>query len=66
MKKHNYNLKPAAQYGLALSYFENKEYKAAKNLLELLHRNDEYNLFYVDTLSDVYIQTKGLESIIDE
>ena len=64
VKKHNYNLKPAAQYGLALSYFENKEYEAAKNLLELLHRNDEYNLFYVDTLSDVYIQTKEFSKAI--
>ncbi|NQY63727.1 MAG: M48 family metallopeptidase [Alteromonadaceae bacterium] len=65
VKKLNYNLKPAAQYGLALSYFENKEFEAAKKLLELLHKNDENNLFYVDTLSDVYIQTKDFTQAIE-
>jgi predicted Zn-dependent protease len=53
-KKH-YALKPAAQYGLALSYFENKDMLKAQTLLESLRANDKNNLFYVDALTDVYI-----------
>ena len=48
----------AAKYGLALSYFENKQYSKAKIMLEQLLAADSKNLFYVDALSDVYIKTK--------
>jgi predicted Zn-dependent protease len=56
--KSKYSHKAAANYGLALSYFENKDYDRAKQLLELLIEKDKNNLFYADALTDVYIKTK--------
>ena len=58
LAKQRYALKPAAQYGLALSLFANKESDKAKELLETLYHADNKNLFYVDALSDVYIDLK--------
>ena len=58
IQKQNYSLPAAANYGLALSYFENKEYFQAKTLLEDLVENDKNNLFYIDALTDVYIALK--------
>lgn len=55
LSKQKYKIKEAAQYGLALSYYKNKNYDEAKELLELLLKNDPKNLFYVDAIADVYI-----------
>jgi predicted Zn-dependent protease len=55
LKKKRYIIKEAAQYGLALSLFEDKKNLEALQLLETLRRNDKNNLFYVDALTDVYI-----------
>jgi len=55
LDKKRYALKEAAMYGLALSYFENKQTVQALALLEELLKNDKNNLFYVDALTDVYI-----------
>ena len=56
--KKKYILKAAAEYGLAISYFENKQYHSAKKLLESLKKQDEHNLFYIDVLTDVYLAVK--------
>jgi len=61
IENKKYTIRAAAQYGLALSYFEDKEYLMAKKILEVLYNNDKNNLFYVDALSDVYIQTKAFK-----
>lgn len=61
LDKNTYAHKEAAQYGLALSYFEHKQYANAGDILEALRAKDPNNLFYVDALSDVYIQTKSFE-----
>ncbi|WP_286267163.1 M48 family metalloprotease [Thalassotalea atypica] len=61
IKKQKYTLKVAAQYGLALSYFENKESQKALSILTALHKDDPNNLFFVDALSDVYISLKQFE-----
>ena len=58
LEKSRYKIKAATEYGLALSYFEDRQYPQAKAILERLLTNDKNNLFYVDTLSDVYIQLK--------
>ncbi|MFT4966877.1 MAG: putative Zn-dependent protease [Colwellia sp.] len=55
LTKKRFAIKAAAQYGLALSYFENKQTTEALQLLETLKQNDKNNLFYVDALTDVYI-----------
>lgn len=62
--KRKYALKAAAEYGLALSYYENKEYGKAQKLLEKLKASDKNNLFYVDALSDAYIQAKSYDKAI--
>ncbi|WDE10048.1 M48 family metallopeptidase [Thalassomonas haliotis] len=58
IEKSRYKLRPAAEYALALSYFEDKQYQQAKTILIRLFNQDKTNLFYADTLSDVYIQLK--------
>ena len=55
LAKKRYVIKEAAQYGLALSYLENKQADQAQQLLETLKKNDKNNLFYVDALTDVYL-----------
>lgn len=56
--KKKYKLEAAAEYGLAISYFENRQYQSAKKLLESLQNKDEHNLFYIDVLTDVYLALK--------
>ncbi len=55
LKKKRYTIKAAAEYGLALSYFEDKKTVKALQILEVLRKDDKNNLFYVDALTDVYI-----------
>jgi predicted Zn-dependent protease len=55
IRKKKYTLKAAAEYGLAISYLENKQYQPAKKLLESLMNKDKHNLFYIDVLTDVYL-----------
>ncbi|MBU2892826.1 M48 family metalloprotease [Colwellia sp. D2M02] len=55
LNKKHYALQEGAQYGLALSYFENNELDKAQDLLEALRAKDKNNLFYIDALTDVYI-----------
>jgi len=62
--KKRYRLLEAAQYGLALSYFEAKQYDLAKNQLEALYQKDEHNLFYIDALSDTYISLKEFDTAL--
>ena len=64
LAKKRYAIKAAAQYGLALSYFENKQTSEALQLLERLKQNDDNNLFYVDALTDVYIANKQASKAI--
>jgi predicted Zn-dependent protease len=63
-KKQTYTYKAAVNYGLALSYFENKDYLEAKVILEALIAEDNNNLFYADALTDVYIKTKELNKAL--
>lgn len=58
LNKKRYMIKAAAEYGLALSYFENKQHLAAKDILESLLNDDKNNLFYIDALTDVYLALK--------
>ncbi|WP_232300027.1 M48 family metalloprotease [Colwellia sp. MT41] len=64
LKKNRYAIKAAAQYGLALSYFENKQTKQALQLLETLKQQDNNNLFYIDALTDVYLANDQASSAI--
>ncbi len=62
--KQRYAVKEAAQYGLALSHYENKDYQTAISQLEALLSTDKKNLFYVDALSDAYIAVKAYDKAI--
>jgi len=55
LNKGKYAIKAAAEYGLALSLFEDNQLDKAKTILELLKQKDEHNLFYIDALTDVYL-----------
>ena len=57
-------LSEAAQYGLALAYFEDKQYDKAESILISLLYQDGNNLFYIDALSDVYIGQKQFDKAL--
>lgn len=63
LNKKKYAIKAAAQYGLALSYFENKQSLQAKSILESLKENDKNNLFYIDALTDVYLSLHEYDKV---
>lgn len=64
LDKQQYAYRASAQYGLAISYFEDKQYDEAQRILKSLLRDDKNNLFYVDVLTDTYINTKKFDSAI--
>ena len=64
LQKKKYILKKGAEYGLALSYFEEGEYQQAKNILESLKSKDQNNLFYIDALTDVYLALKEFDQAL--
>ncbi len=64
LKKKNHAFKEAAQYGLALAYFENKNIDQAQSILEELRSQDKNNLFYVDALTDVYIANNKISDAL--
>lgn len=64
LQHKQYTLRSAAEYGLAVSYFENKQYQSAKAILESLSMQDKHNLFYIDVLTDVYIALKEYDKAI--
>jgi predicted Zn-dependent protease len=64
LSKKTYKVKQAAEYGLALSYFENAQYKKSQKILTDLLQKDKDNAFYLDTLTDVYIQLKQHDKAI--
>ena len=51
-------LQPAFQYGKALVDLKNKQPKAAAVILEKLYQSSPNNDFYLDALSDVYLELK--------
>lgn len=65
LNKKKYKIKAAAQYGLALSLFENNQVHEAQSLLELLKQQDKYNLFYIDALTDVYLALNDYAEVLN-
>ena len=63
-RNKTYQLEDAAQYGLALASFKNKDYlKANKQTLALLNKSPD-NLFYIDLLSDLSIELHKTKPMI--
>lgn len=65
LNKKTYAVESAAKYGLALSYYENKDYQSAIALLNELLALDKNNLFYVDALTDAFIAVKAFDKAIN-
>ncbi len=64
LKNNHYQLKEAAEYGLALSYFKNKNYQQAYTLVKKLLDKNPNNLFYVDFMTDALIALNQTEKAI--
>lgn len=64
INKQRYTFKAEAEYGLAISYYENKNYQEALNVLNGLLQQDKNNLFYVDLLTDTLIELKEFSRAI--
>ncbi|PKG40064.1 peptidase M48 [Psychromonas sp. Urea-02u-13] len=64
LKNHKYQLKEAAQYGLALAYFKDKNYKQAHKLAIELVKAKPRNLFYLDFVTDTLLALKQADKAI--
>lgn len=64
LTKNQYVIREAAMYGLAISYYENKNFQQAVDILQILQRKDKNNLFYADVLTDCYIALKNFDGAI--
>jgi predicted Zn-dependent protease len=64
--KKRYVYKEAAQYGLAIAYFENKNYQQSLEIISSLISEDKNNLFYADLLTDIHINTKHFEPALNK
>ena len=66
IEKQRYSYKQAAQYGLAIAYFENKEYQKSLKIINSLISEDNNNLFYIDLLTDIHINTKNFTPALEK
>jgi predicted Zn-dependent protease len=65
IQKQTYVFKQAAEYGLALSYLANEQFEPALKLIDGLLEKDSNNLFYLDTYTDIAIETDQHQQAID-
>lgn len=63
-KPQHPNQEAAIQYGLALTLFRLERYQEALDYLQPLREQDVFNLFYLDTLTDIYLQLDQGEQAI--
>jgi predicted Zn-dependent protease len=66
LKKQAYEFRQAAEYGLALSYLANEQASLALPLINGLLKDDSDNLFYLDTYTDIAIETNQHQNAIDK
>lgn len=64
IRNNRYQIKAAAQYGLALSYFQLKEFQKAHEINQSLLKEDQYNLFYIDLATDIALETGKVKEAI--
>ena len=65
LQKQGYIFKQAAEYGLALSYLANEQFKPALKLINILLSKNPDNLFYLDTYTDIAIEMNQHTKAID-
>jgi len=64
LSSKSYQVKAAAQYGLALAFFKNKQLDLAEKLNNQLLDDDPDNLFYIDLATDISLSTNKNEQAI--
>jgi len=62
---HKYQIKEAAQYGLALSYYKNNQFQKAFSINDKLLKDKPNNLFYIDLATDLYLAMGKEQQAID-
>jgi predicted Zn-dependent protease len=65
LQKQSYVFKRAAEYGLALSYLADEQFEPALKLIDGLLEKEPNNLFYLDTYTDIAIETNQHQKAID-
>ncbi|MFQ3176343.1 MAG: putative Zn-dependent protease [Psychromonas sp.] len=65
LKNKKYEIKEAALYGLALAYFENKNFSKAQNIVNDLLKTQSGNLFYIDLATDTALALNKADQIIE-
>lgn len=65
LQNHKYQLKQAAEYGLALSYFQKKDFDNAYKINNQLITDDPNNLFYIDLAADISLATNKTQQAIE-
>jgi len=66
LKNHKYKLKEAADYGLALAFFQNKSYIESHKIVFELLKKQPNNLFYLDLLTDTSLALNKADAIIKQ
>jgi predicted Zn-dependent protease len=64
IQNKKFQLKEAAEYGLALAYFKNKDYQQAQQIIAPLIENDPDNLFYLDFMTDIFLALNQTEKAV--
>lgn len=65
LTNHNYRLKAAAQYGLALALFKQTHFVQAEKIMDKLHQSYPQNMFVLDLQSDIDIAQKQPQKAIN-
>lgn len=55
----------AARYGQALALFALERYPEADRIIQSLHESDSMNLFYIDTLTDIWIAQQRYDEVVE-
>ncbi|MEW6998636.1 M48 family metalloprotease [Colwelliaceae bacterium BS250] len=64
IKKSDYQLRVAAEYGLAIAYLDDKQFELAEQTIAPLLKAAPQNLFFVDALTDIYIGQKKYDQVL--
>lgn len=64
LKNNKYQIKEAAEYGLALAYFKNKQYQLGEERITPLINAQPNNLYYLDFMTDTLLALKKTDEAI--
>ncbi len=64
LKEKSYTFRSAALYGKALALFRLKKYDESKAIIDKLLAKDKYNVFYIDTETDLLLEKQQYKKAI--